>query len=206
MTGGKNVEHSIGDRAGPADAVLPARRSGGYHPDMSRSGSEYHIGRPTGVCAATGRVLEPSTTYVATLCEHPEDEGFDRLDYSDDAWESGTRPERLFSYWRATVPEPDEKRRIFVDDAVLLQLFEQLDGDERPQRIAFRFVLALILMRKRLLRYIGRDPSCEHERWLMMPRGVKPPTPPITVTNPQLSDDDIRDLTDQLSAVLQGEL
>jgi len=191
-----------GTRAGRASwPVLP------YDQVMSRFGSQYHVARSTGVCAATGHVIEPGSVCVATLCEREEDDGLDRLDYSLEAWEGGSRPERLFSFWRTTVRGAGEKRSPLVDDEVLMDLFDRLAEDERPQRVAFRFVLSLILMRKRLLRFVGRRPSDGEgeERWFYRRKGSNPDEPAVAVRNPQLSDDDVRELTAQLGEILQGE-
>jgi hypothetical protein len=189
---------------------------------MPSFGTEYHVARATGRCAATGRALEPGEACIATLCDLPGEPGeargpgLQRRDFSLAAWESGARPEGLFSFWRTVVPKPSDRRRLLVDDAVLMDLFERLAGDERPQRVAFRFVLGLILLRKKLLRFAGRTGDGPagapghvrggEERWLMIPRGALPEDPPIAVINPHLSDDDVRDLTEQLSEVLQSEL
>ena len=70
---------------------------------MSRFGTHYQVARSTGVCAATGEKLEPDAPCVATLCDRVEDEAFDRKDFSVAAWEAGSRPDRLFSFWRTTV-------------------------------------------------------------------------------------------------------
>ncbi len=172
---------------------------------MSRFGVEYRVARSTGVCAATGKVLEPGTSCIATLCEVPDDDGLERRDYCTQAWEAG-RPEGVFSYWKTTVPDPNRKQRVLVDDTVLLDLFESLAGDDRRKRRAYRFILCLILMRKKLLRYVGRTGQGEDERWLMLPRGVPAGSDPIEVANPQLTDEDVRELTDQLGEVLRGEL
>lgn len=174
---------------------------------MSRLSSNYSIGRPTGLCAATGRRIEPGETCIACLCEQVEGDGFDRVDYSHDAWQGGARPERLFSFWQMIVPEPDAKPKVFVDDELLMNLFERLAEDERPQRIAFRFVLALILMRKKLIRYQRRDGEGADEKWLFRAKGSPPPPEGelIAVTNPHLSEDDIRSITDQLGEILSGE-
>jgi len=182
---------------------------------MSRFGSQYQVARPTGVCAATGQTLEPGSTCIATLCEPPEGGGLERRDFSLAAWASDARPEGLFSFWRTTVAEPGERRRLLVDDDVLMDLFERLAGDDRPQRTAFRFVLALILMRKRLLRFVGRKTASGSggdddagrraaEHWLLRPRGALPEDPPIEVANPRLGDEDVRELTAQLSEILRG--
>jgi hypothetical protein len=173
---------------------------------MSRFGTEYRVARPTGVCAATGRSLERGTACMATLCERTEDDGFDRRDYSLEAWEAQGPPADVFSYWKTTVPDPDDKRGILVDDSVLWDLFESLAHDTRRRRQAYRFILALILMRKKLLRYVGRTGQGENERWLLRPRGAGPDQPPLEVIDPHLTDDDVRELTEQLSEVLQSEL
>lgn len=181
---------------------------------MSRFATDYQVARPTGVCAATGAELAPGAVCIATLCDRPEDEGFDRLDFSPEAWDAGERPERLFSYWQTTVPDTSDesKKNILVDDAVLMDVFERLADDARPQRRAFRFVLMLILIRKKLLRFVGREQdeaggdAAPDEYWLLRPRGSAPEDPPLRVFNPHLQDDDVRELTEQLKEVLQGDL
>jgi hypothetical protein len=176
---------------------------------MSRFGSDYQVARSTGRCAATGQVMPPGSACIATLCEKTGEEGFERLDFSIEAWEAGQRPHGLFSYWKSIVPRPDEKPRLLLDDSVLMDLVERLGSDDRSQRVAFRFVLGLILMRKKHLKFVGRETKDGVERWLLQPRpaaaGEQPP-PPIPVINPNLADEDVRDIIDQLSEVLQSEL
>lgn len=194
-----------------------SRARGEYHlATMSRFGTDYQIARATGRCSATGRVLEPGTLCIATLCERPAaaaEEGFERRDFALEAWEAGSRPQGLFSYWKTVVPHPEDKPRLLLDDSVLMDLFERLGGDQRPQRVAFRFVLALILMRKKQLKFTGRETKENTEYWLLQPRGSGSGAgeggqapPPIHVANPNLSDEDVRSLIDQLSEVLQSEL
>ncbi|MFK7961445.1 MAG: hypothetical protein AB8G96_13075 [Phycisphaerales bacterium] len=176
---------------------------------MSRFGSQYHVARSSGRCSATDRELEPGQAIVATLCER-EDEGFDRHDFAESAWDEGARPERLFSHWRTVVAEPDDDgRQAFVDDEVLVDLFHRLSEDEREQRVAFRFVLALILMRKRLLRFVGRADAARTDKaeiWLMRQRGQDAETPSLRVVNPRLDEDDVHELTAQLGEILDGEI
>ena len=171
---------------------------------MSRFGSDYQLTPPTGQCAKTGVELQPGQVCIATLCDDPETGGLVRLDYSTDAWEQGHRPEGLYGYWRTTIPTSQERHRPFVDDEVLMDIFEQLSDDPTEQRVAFRFVLALILIRKRLLRFDGRKQSEDQEVWLLKQRGQE--TGGFEVVNPQLTDDDVHALTDQLGQVLRGDL
>ena len=166
---------------------------------------EYRVGRSTGVCAATGRGLAPGEACVATLWESPGQDGFERRDYSLEAWQAAPNPEGVFGYWRTVVPDPEAKGRVLVDDAVLLDLFESLSGDERRTRVVYRFVLCLILMRRRLLKYAGRKVEGHAEHWLVVPRGAVGQEP-VEVVNPRLADEDIRDLTDRLGEILCGGL
>ncbi|MAE62245.1 MAG: hypothetical protein CMJ49_12930 [Planctomycetaceae bacterium] len=179
----------------------------------------YDIERPTGQCALTGKALEPRETYIATLVE--DGDALQRVDVCREAWEGGQRPEHLFSYWQATVPEPNEKKKLFVDDEVLMNLLERLADAEQPQRIAFRFVLTLILMRKKLLRYDetekradGGDEEEVQEWWRLKPKldlskgpmGKWDEDRTIEVLDPRLDEAGIRQVTDQLSEILQAEL
>ena len=61
----------------------------------------------------------------------------------------------MFSFWRTSVPAGTAKKKLLVDDSVLLDLFARLEDKTDKQDVQFRFVLALILMRKRILRYEG---------------------------------------------------
>ena len=173
---------------------------------MSRFGSQYSVGRVTAQCAATGRELVAGERVVAALVE--TDEGtLERVDFGEEAWDGGARPERLFSHWRTVVPEPGERRTPFVDDEVLLDLFHRMGEDDRADRLAFRFVLGLILMRKRQLRFTGKVPGgTGPETWLMRQRGQDPESDSFRLVNPSLGDDDVSELTAQLGEILQGDL
>lgn len=175
----------------------------------------YDIERPTGQCAFTGRVLEPGETYVATLVEIdertivPENSaaarlGMKRLDISGVVWDEGRRPDGLFGHWKTTVTPPDQKKKLFVDDDVLMNLFHRLADTDQPQRIAFRFVLALVLMRKKLLKYEGSrcGETDEHEWWQMVPKGQEDP---VSVENPNLDEGQIQQVTEQLGEILEAE-
>ena len=62
-------------------------------------------------------------------------------------------------------------------------------------------------MRKRKLKFVGRvGTEGDIERWQLRPRPVDVDAEPIEVVNPRLSDDNVRELTSQLSEILQSEL
>jgi hypothetical protein len=194
--------------------------------------STYDVQRPTGQCAFTGQTLEPEQVYIATLVEDGDE--LRRLDISMDQWEQGRRPDNLLAFWKATVPNPQAPKKLFVDDQVLMNLLERLEDAHQPQRVAFRFVLALILMRKKLLRYDrvehesaepeATDASDESQSsseapqtvdwWLLTPKvdlskgplGKWDEQRQIRVRDPHLDETQIREVTDQLGQILAAEL
>ena len=179
---------------------------------MSQFQPSYDIQRPTGQCAATGESLEPGQTYYATLVEAGDD--LHRVDVSEPAWREGFRPPGLFSYWKTQVPEPTQKKKLFVDDAVLMNLLERLADATQPQRLAFRYVLALILMRKKLLRFDTVEKRGEQEWWVFTPkldlskgpRGKWDEQRQIEVLDPHLDAGQIEQVTSQLGQILEAEL
>lgn len=131
-----------------------SERARGLHSGMSirGGGAGYQIHRATGVCAASGRAIVGGETYIATLSE--EGDEFRRRDYAIEAWEAGARGAML-AFWRTTMREGEHARRGLIAGDELMDVFEQLEGTEDPSRQAFRYVLTLILIRKKLLVYEG---------------------------------------------------
>jgi hypothetical protein len=173
------------------------------------AGMQYTIGSPTRLCAASGKTIDVGEKFIAALTQSLETEEFVRQDYSEDAWAHGSRPKRplvLLGFWKAHAHEGEHKRRLLIDDDSLIDLFQQTEGagpDER-ERLVFRFVLSLILLRKRLLVQEGSKGST----MLVRERGVpKPPEGPalIEVVDPELDDAAIAAVTAQLAAVLAGD-
>ena len=171
---------------------------------MAGVDGRYSIARSTGQCEATGQALEPGTPCVAALCDDPETGGFKRLDFSVGAWEEGSRPEGLFSHWKTTVPAAKERQRLLVDNDVLLDLLDRLADEEEPRRVAFRFVITLVLLRKRLINFIRREETSSGIVWQVSRRGS--PETTWSVSDPEIKDDDIVTLHEQLGDVLQGDL
>jgi hypothetical protein len=173
---------------------------------MSRISTTWDIGRSSGQCAATGVPLTPRQQCIVALVEREDDPAAPlvRLDFSEQGWDSPQRPKGVIAFWRTEVPEPNEKRRGFVDDQTLLDLFDRLGSDDRPHRVRFRFVLMLLLVRKKLLRVTGTESAGGVETWLVLPRGAAEGEAPSAVVNPKLDEAATREVTEQLGEVLDG--
>ncbi len=131
---------------------------------------------------------------------------FVRVDFCEKCWGDGARPGEplvMFSFWKTTVPMPEQKKKLLVDDSVLVDVFARMEGKNEPSEIRFRFVLALILMRKRLLKYEGMEEGAGAEVWRMVPRGGEQA---VQVVNPHLTAEQISEVSQQLSAILAEEV
>ncbi len=146
--------------------------------------SVYEIGRFSGTCAATGAALKPGDQFVATLVEVDEGGALARFDYSAKGWESGPRPKRLFACWHAVVPSAETARRPSIDTPALLALFEELAGADDPRRIALRYFVALMLVRRRVLQMVGERRVSDVI--LVRPKGADPDDAPTEVSVPAL--------------------
>lgn len=201
---------------------------------MSQLSNTYDIQRPTGVCAATGRELAPGETVYAALVDPPAEDRSDdqakpndkgelpmlRIDVSADAWEDQDfRPPHLFGFWRTEVPEPNEKKKLLVGDAAIQELMLSMDEATEAKQLAFRYVLALILLRKKLLRHDGIDRREQEEGpvqdyWQFTPKldiakghfGKWNEQAGFEVLDPHITEGEIAGVTEQLGQVLELDL
>jgi hypothetical protein len=158
---------------------------------------DFEVSRPVGRCFVSGREFAEGETFHTALFESPQ--GFERRDYSEESWQGP--PEGALCCFQTRLPKREEKRRTFVDDDALLTFFTRLadSTDESKQR--FRFVLSLILLRKRVLKYERTIREGQREYWEMRCMRDKSSH---RVFNPVLTDTEIQELTGELGAILAG--
>ncbi|MGB8226592.1 MAG: hypothetical protein WCE45_07000, partial [Sedimentisphaerales bacterium] len=95
--------------------------------------AEWDIHKPLGICAGSGRAIEPDEEFIAALVETAGGfdkltaGGFERKDYSAEYW-MANRP-AVYCYWKSVMPKDDKKKKIFVDDDMLLSFFERLAAE-----------------------------------------------------------------------------
>jgi len=160
---------------------------------------DFEVQRTTGRCIVSGRDLAEGEEFYAVLFDRGD--AFERVDYSLPCW-SGP-PEETYCFWKARIPQRQKKPRLFVDDEVLLNFFQRLGDESEPVKVQFRFLLALILMRKRLLKYQQTVHEGDTEVWLMRLRGEERQH---KVVNPQLADDQLEAVGQQLGAILHEDV
>lgn len=168
-------------------------------PSPAKPGN-YEIARPGGVCAVSGRAIAPHEKYFAAVRETPA--GFERVDVAADQWEQFDQS-ALLGFWQATMPHPQEKKRVFVDDEVLCSLFERLADATEPAKVNFRFVLGLILMHKRLLVYEATRHDAGHDVWVVRLRGKEQK---LDLLDPKLDETQVAEVSQQLQQILNDEM
>lgn len=160
--------------------------------------AEWDIHKPLGTCAGTGRTIEPDEEFIATLIETPQ--CLVRRDYCAEYW-MANRP-NVYCYWKSTMPKGDQKKKIFVDNDMLLAFFERLASETDEEKVNFRFVLTLVLMRKRIVKYDSSKTVDGKEIWTVRITGRGEEA---QVINPDLTEDKIEQLSNQLGQILQME-
>jgi hypothetical protein len=107
--------------------------------------NEYQIQPNTRHCCATGREMKAGEVCYSVLLE--EAGKFVRRDYSPEAWQGP--PPGAFSFWQGRISAGAAPRRPPIDDELLLDCFARLESQAEPSRLAFRYVLGLLLLRRK---------------------------------------------------------
>ncbi|MDR1611682.1 MAG: hypothetical protein LBT97_02735 [Planctomycetota bacterium] len=128
----------------------------------------WRIGKGKRVCFASGEEIAPGESFYSALVEDGDD--FQRRDYAADAWKDVDKSV-LFSYWKnKPLPEKDGPAKRKIDYDRLLVLFDDLAGAPEPRRKLIRYVLALILSRRRILRLDATRRTPEGEALVVFDR------------------------------------
>ncbi|HZL33964.1 MAG TPA: hypothetical protein VFC78_01560 [Tepidisphaeraceae bacterium] len=158
------------------------------------------VPRTGGKCAVSGRPIAAGEKYFAAVRETPV--GIERVDVTAECWEGFDRT-NLLAFWKTVMAEAKEKKQVFVDDEVLCMLFERLAGATEPGKISFRFVLGLILMRKRLVVYESTRRDAAGEVWIVRMRGKQDL---LELRDPKLDEQQMTEVSRQLGQILNEEL
>lgn len=106
---------------------------------------EYEIQACTRHCCVTGRELAPGEPFFSALLE--EGSKLTRQDYAAEAWQGP--PAGAVGWWKSQRETPN-KRSSGAPNDLVLELFERLESDAAAGDM--RYVLALFLIRRRVLR------------------------------------------------------
>jgi len=123
---------------------------------------DYDIERCTRRCAATDRELKIGETCYSVLVA--EGSAVVRRDYSKEVWTGP--PDDAVGWWQTTIADPHAGRMYWAPNDVMLHYFERVLED--PTAADARFVLALLLVRRRVLRVEAHEQDQIGQRVLVL--------------------------------------
>jgi hypothetical protein len=159
---------------------------------------DYQIQPNTRRCAATGRELRPGEKYFTALFD--EGNRFVRRDFCCEAWQGP--PEGAFSFWLGHVPATEGRKRQPIDDDLLLDCFQRLEEQTEPGRMNFRYVVALLLMRRRRLKF--EEAVSENSQEVLVLRCTRTGAT-HRVVNPGLTEEEMATVQDEVFHLLGWE-
>jgi hypothetical protein len=186
---------------------------------MAVLGTTYPLPKSGGRCAVTDRPFEVGETFIAALVDEQGPNASSKLvrvDVCAKAWEQGKRPAgELYGFWKATFAQEKPAKQALLDDDQLLDMFDATPAFEPsitgeaanvdPKQVRFRYLLTLLLVRRKLLRVIAtkltRDGTVLH----VLRKGEQAGTPATLVLDPKLDELAIAEALDQFGSVLAGE-
>lgn len=191
---------------------------------------EYRIGKRASGCAGCNREFRRGEEHYSVLAQEPPAGGaaaegggpapeapapgaeppaaaalpYRRLDFCLACW----RPEKAaeyFSCWKTAVPdEPadaDAPLARRIDAETVYEIFRRLEGQTDPDKLRFRFILGLILMRRKRLRFAGVAAGAHGEHLVLEDRGENVVH---KVLDPGLAEEEIDSLRGEVDRLLRG--
>lgn len=157
--------------------------------------TEFDIAAPARTCFVSGQELAVGERVVSVLVD--EAGTFVRRDYAADAWTEP--PAGTVAWWHGRIPASTKPRKPTYNDDVLMDLFRHLAETIDPQRVNFRYVVALLLMRRKRLKF--EDLKKEAGQDVMILRDAKTGTKYETI-DPRLTEDAIADVQAEVFTAL----
>ena len=159
---------------------------------------EYQL-RPLGKnCAGTGQPLKPGSMCFSVLIEKGDE--LQRLDYSAEGWKGP--PENAVAQWKCAVPLPAESKKKLLDPDALMGYFDQLYEQANPLDERLRYILAILLIRKKRLKLEGSRYEGENEFLQLLSQQGEGS---YEVRDLQISEGEMLELQDVLNARLATE-
>jgi len=152
-------------------------------------------------CAATGKSFTDGESFYALLFDEPA--GFRREDLSEEAFKA--RPDdaaQPFSFWRMKYTPPPPPAPEPLGKQTAEDLLRHYMTDPAPEHASVRFLLAVMLERKRVLKEIE---TRRGEDGKLMRIYEHPKTGEVfVIPDPELRLDELQAVQTQMAAILGG--
>jgi len=145
---------------------------------------------------------------VVGLFEDAGVEGYLRRDHQSAAWEEAYgdhKPQGCVANWMRVQPDQETPRGVALDPETVLQLCDALGERDDAEAEAFRYVLALALLQRRVFRQLRMEQMNGRDCLVLAQKGM-PEATPRQVIRPLLTEEDVARIAAELAEVLDGEL
>lgn len=151
-------------------------------------------------CALSGRAFEEGEVFHTAIYFDPDTSGYLRRDVGLDAWKTELKERTPVAYWRTTyTPNVVEERpEVTSKESALALLQRFIEEDERQTENA-RYILALMLERKRVL---SPKATQENELGKMLFYENKKTGEVFMVKDPELRLDELAQVQDEVATLL----
>ena len=156
---------------------------------------DYEVQHSSRRCSISGREFAPGETYYSAIVA--DGANVIRHDYAADAWQGP--PADALGWWKAQIPDRIETKKRWAPNDVMLQFWDELA--EQPERQDMRYVLTLLLVRRRGFR-VEEEKSDDQGREVLVaycPRREITYEIPTVLPEPQRVDE----IQAELAALLQ---
>lgn len=158
--------------------------------------TEFEIQGSTRICAASGCELKPGARFCAVLADR---EGrFVRTDYAAENWPGP--PDNAIAYWTGRVPPTDRPQKPVINDELLLDCFSRLADAVEPNQIRFRYVVSLLLMRRKRMKFEDAKRDANGQDVLVL-RDAKTGDR-FEILDPRLNEDETASVQDEVFQML----
>lgn len=148
-------------------------------------------------CRTCSREFTEEEEFFSTLFETQTE--LERRNYCPRCWSDEIR-DSSFSFWQTRMHKREGKKKILVDDDVIFNLFERFIADENDKHRRFGFILSLILMRKKKLKFDDIRQKDQTD-YMILRRAGSDET--FEVEDPHLDDKQILEVKEELARVVE---
>lgn len=151
-------------------------------------------------CALTGRPFEEGEVFHTAIYFDPETSGYMRRDVALNAWAQETAERKPLAYWRTLyTPNVVEERPEVASKESAMSLLQRFIEEDDPATENARYILALMLERKRILTPTAAK---ETEQGRMLFYENKKTSEVFVIRDPELHLDELAQVQDEVATLL----
>lgn len=165
--------------------------------------NDWHIGKVGCICTNCQKTFEVGETLFSSIEEAQGSDELIRKDFCNQCWEQLQDKKHLTS-WKTLRTNEIIKKKNIVDNDVLFNLFERFKESDSDRNRSYAYLLALILMRKRVLVFEDVRMVNGVEQMVMRFRIKRNEADiEVCVADPQLTSEQIEKLNQDLNKLIQ---